>query len=117
MIKLVLIQSDLEFEYPHKLEKIKVKADLLKWLDEEEDRIKSNLKEGILQLDEDALSGKTVKKVDLMEGYVLSYEDYYQLDDFVMDMDQKKQQMGKMPFEEFAAQMASENLFDNDVSL
>lgn len=38
---------------------------------------------GVLQLDEDALSGKVSKTVDLMAGYVLSYEDYYELDDFV----------------------------------
>lgn len=77
MIKMVLMQADLEFEYPHKLERIKVRADMLKFLDEEEERIRQNLKEGVLQLDEEALSGKTVQKIDLMEGYVLTYEDYY----------------------------------------
>jgi len=90
---------------------------LLKWLDEEEERVKRNLEEGagILQLDEDALSGKVAKTVDLMAGYVLSYEDYYELDDFV-GVDKKPRQCeGKMPFEEFAKKMASANIFDNDL--
>lgn len=88
---------------------------MLKWLDEEEDRLRRNLSEGILELDEDALAGKTAKKVDLMAGYVLNYEDYYELDDFVGDGGKKKQSLGKIPYEEFAAQMASDNLFDNDL--
>jgi len=90
---------------------------LLKWLDEEEDRVKRNLEEGagILQLDEDALSGKVAKTVDLMAGYVLSYEDYYELDDFVGVAKKPRQGEGKMPFEEFAKKMASANIFDNDL--
>jgi len=92
-----------------------VRSDLLKWLDEEEDKLKRNLKEGILQLDEDVAFGKTVKKVDIMEGYVLTYEDYYDLDDFVGVSNKQKPRMGKIPFEEFAAQMQSDNLFDNDL--
>jgi hypothetical protein len=103
LVKLVLMQKDLEFEYPQKIEKIKVRADLLKWLDEEEDRVRRNLSEGILELDEEALSGKTAKKIDVMAGYVLTYEDYYELDDFVGDGGKKKAQMGKIPYEEFAA--------------
>ena len=78
--------------------------------------MRRNLSEGILELDEEALSGKTAKKIDVMAGYVLTYEDYYELDDFVGDGGKKKAQMGKIPYEEFAAQMASDNLFDNDVS-
>lgn len=116
LIKVVLLQADLEFEYPHKIEKIKVRADLLKWLDEEEERIKMNLSEGILQLDDDALSGKTAKKIDLMEGYVLSYEDYYNLDDFVGLPPKSRSHHSKMPYEDFAKQMASDNIFENDVS-
>ena len=117
LVKLVLMQQDLEFEYPHKFERIKVRADLLKWLDEEEERVKRNLEEGagILQLDEDALSGKVAKTVDLMAGYVLSYEDYYELDDFVGVAKKARQGDGKMPFEEFAKKMASPNIFDNDL--
>ena len=34
------MQSDLEFEYPQKLEKLLVRSDLLRWLDEEEEKLK-----------------------------------------------------------------------------
>lgn len=40
LVKVTLMQADLEFEYPQKLEKLLVKSDLLKWLDEEEDKLK-----------------------------------------------------------------------------
>jgi hypothetical protein len=45
------MQADLEFEYPQKLEKIMVKADLLKWLDEEEEKLKRNATETMLLMD------------------------------------------------------------------
>jgi hypothetical protein len=34
------MHADLEFEYPHKLEKLAVKADVMKMIEEEEDKIK-----------------------------------------------------------------------------
>ena len=34
------MQADLEFEYPHKLEKMIVKGNVLDWLDEEEQKLK-----------------------------------------------------------------------------
>lgn len=34
------MQADLEFEYPQKLEKMMIKSDILKWLDEEEDKLR-----------------------------------------------------------------------------
>ncbi len=40
LVKVTLMQADLEFEYPQKLEKLLVRSDLLKWLDEEEDKLK-----------------------------------------------------------------------------
>ena len=39
-MKITLMQEDLEFEYPHKLEKIAVRADMLSWLNEEEEKLK-----------------------------------------------------------------------------
>ena len=36
-----LMQADLEFEYPQKLEKLLVKSDILHWLDEEEEKLKN----------------------------------------------------------------------------
>lgn len=41
LVRVTLMQADLEFEYPQKLEKILVKADLLNWLDEEEEKLKN----------------------------------------------------------------------------
>ena len=41
LVRVTLMQADLEFEYPQKLEKLMVKADLLKWLDEEEEKLKN----------------------------------------------------------------------------
>ena len=35
------MQAALEFEYPQKLEKLLVKQDLLRWLDEEEEKLKN----------------------------------------------------------------------------
>lgn len=41
LVRVTLIQADLEFEYPQKLEKMLVKADILRWLDEEEEKLKN----------------------------------------------------------------------------
>lgn len=41
MVKLTLMQADLEFEYPQKLEKMMVKSDILKLVEEEELKLKS----------------------------------------------------------------------------
>ena len=35
------MQADLEFEYPQKLERIIVQADILRWLEEEEEKLKN----------------------------------------------------------------------------
>jgi len=52
LVKVTLMQADLEFEYPQKLEKLLVKSDLLRWLDEEEEKLKSNATESILLMDQ-----------------------------------------------------------------
>jgi hypothetical protein len=39
------MQADLEFEYPQKLEKLLVRSDLLRWLDEEEEKLKRSVTE------------------------------------------------------------------------
>ena len=41
LVKVTLMQADLEFEYPHKLEKIVVKNEILKWLDNEEEKLEN----------------------------------------------------------------------------
>lgn len=40
LVKLTLMQADLEFEYPQKLEKMTIKADILKLVEEEEVKMK-----------------------------------------------------------------------------
>lgn len=40
LVRVTLMQDDLEFEYPHKLEKIAVKADVMKMIEEEEDKLR-----------------------------------------------------------------------------
>ena len=40
LVKLTLMQADLEFEYPQKLEKMTIKADILKMVEEEEHKMK-----------------------------------------------------------------------------
>jgi len=37
------MHQDLEFEYPHKLEKMMVRSDILKWLDEEEEKLRQQV--------------------------------------------------------------------------
>ena len=56
------MQADLEFEYPQKLEKMMVKADILKIADEEEAKFRSM-----------ALA----KEQEEMSKKVLTYEEYY----------------------------------------
>lgn len=115
LVKVTLMQADLEFEYPQKLEKLLVRNDLVKWLDEEEDKLKRNAKESILLMDE-AMTGAAAKTKEEEKKEYLTYEDYYNLDDFVVGgLDDGGQKPGKIPFEEFAAKTASENIFDNDL--
>ena len=47
LVKVTLMQADLEFEYPQKLEKLLVRSDLLRWLDEEEEKLKRIVTENI----------------------------------------------------------------------
>ena len=41
LVKVTLMQADLEFEYPHKLEKLLVRSEILSWLDEEEKKLQN----------------------------------------------------------------------------
>ena len=62
LVRLTLMQADLEFEYPQKLEKMKVKADILKMVEEEEAKMKSIAQE---------------KEREEAQRRVLTYEEYY----------------------------------------
>ena len=41
LVRMTLMQGDLEFEYPQKLERLMVKTDILNWLDAEEEKLKN----------------------------------------------------------------------------
>lgn len=62
LVRLTLMQADLEFEYPQKLEKMRVKGDILKLVEEEEAKMKSIAQQ---------------KEMDEMSKKVLTYEEYY----------------------------------------
>lgn len=68
-------------------------------------------------MDTTILPGQTSATIDINKEKVLTYEDYYEIDDFLVDSgDKGKPRPGKIPYEEFVSKMASENIFENDVS-
>jgi len=71
LVRVTLMQDDLEFEYPHKLEKIAVKADVMKMIEEEEDKLRF-----IGQVDHTANTPLTDEEI-LASGNFVSYEKYY----------------------------------------
>ena len=106
LVKLTLMQADLEFEYPQKLEKIKIKADLLKLVEEEEAKIKSIAHQ---------------REMDELSKKVLTYEDYYN----ARPSNETQRVVGSgelfgeskkdTKFETFVQNRASSYLFDNDL--
>ncbi len=62
LVRLTLMQADLEFEYPQKLEKMRIKGDILKLVEEEEAKLKSIAHQ---------------KEMEEMSKKVLTYEEYY----------------------------------------
>lgn len=63
LVKLTLMQADLEFEYPQKLEKLMIKADILRLVEEEESKMR------LIVAEKEA---ERARKTDL-----LTYEEYY----------------------------------------
>ena len=91
LVKTTLMHADLEFEYPHKLERMMVQSRLLDYLDEEEAKIKRSVQDTVLLMDEEALmTCKTAKAVAVNQEQELTYEAYYQIDDFVADFGVKE---------------------------
>ena len=62
LVELTLMQADLEFEYPQKLEKMMIKADILKLVEEEEAKVKSIAYQ---------------KEYEESQKKILTYEEYY----------------------------------------
>lgn len=116
---MTLMQADLEFEYPQKLEKLLVRSDLLRWLDEEEEKLKRSVTETYQIMEQqNNLPGQSDSSS--AKQAILTYEDYYGIDDGVAGGalgGRNLSDKGKISFEQFVAQTSSENIFDNDVSL
>lgn len=113
-----MLQADLEFEYPHKLEKILVKNDVLRWLDEEEEKLKNIALEEFLE-------AQTKQKADFKmtpgDEFYLTYDEYYNNKE-VMDENVARIKIGAggmiekaLTFEEYAEDNMSPNIFDNDL--
>ena len=106
IIRLTLMQADLEFEYPQKLEKMRIKGDILKLVEEEEAKLKS-----IAQL----------KEMEEMSKKVLTYEEYYgegPLNETQAVRDTRNilgHSKKDTKYEQFLTQHASKYVFDNDL--
>jgi len=118
LVRVTLMQADLEFEYPQKLEKIIVKADILKWLDAEEAKLKNIALEEYME--KEAETKAAVKLTPGTEFY-LTYDEYYNNEDFITETAEaiKLGDSGMLEkaltFDEFAEYHLSPNVFDNDL--
>ena len=62
LVQITLMQADLEFEYPHKLERMKIKADTLELANKEEEKLKFT---------------EFAKEADKARRKLLTYEEYF----------------------------------------
>lgn len=98
--------ADLEFEYPQKLEKMQIKGDMIKWVEEEENKIKYIAQQ---------------KELEEAARKVLTYEEYY-------DANPRKETQLYNPddrsigntnrdttYEAFARSRSSNYIFDNEL--
>lgn len=76
------MSADLDFEYPQKLEKLVVRSDLLKWLDEEEEKLKNIALEEYLETESQK---KASVKLTPGKDFILTYDEYYGNKDLVAD--------------------------------
>ena len=118
LVRTTLMHADLEFEYPQKLERILVQADLLKWLDEEEEKLKN------IALEE-YMEAETQNQADIKltpgKEFYLTYDEYYNNKEHVVQ-DQSRIKIGaggmiekSLTYEQFVEVNKSENIFDNDL--
>mmetsp|Transcript_30979 Transcript_30979/g.36343 ORF Transcript_30979/g.36343 Transcript_30979/m.36343 type:complete len:154 (+) Transcript_30979:723-1184(+) len=112
------MQADLEFEYPQKLEKLLVKADILKWLDEEEEKLKNIALEEFMETESQQ---KAAVKLTPGKEFHLTYDEYYDNKDMVSE-GRSSLKIGEggmieksLTFEEYAKFHRSENTFENDL--
>jgi hypothetical protein len=105
LAKLTLMQADLEFEYPHKLEKMLVKADVVELANKEEEKLQF---------------AAFAKEAEEARRRVLTYEEYFQLDptkDGHIRPPKKSMgsSKGDTTYEQFLQDRLSDNMFANDL--
>lgn len=118
LVRTTLLQADLEFEYPQKLEKILVQSDILRWLDEEEEKLKNIALEEYMDAET-----KNQSDIKLTPGkqFYLTYDEYYNNRELVaQDTSRIKIGAGGMiekslTYEQFVEINKSDNMFDNDL--
>ena len=105
LTKLTLMQADLEFEYPQKLEKMLVKADVVELANKEEEKLQF---------------AAFAKEAEEARRRVLTYEEYFQLDptkDGHVRPPKKSMgsSKGDTTYEQFLQDRLSDNMFANDL--
>lgn len=78
LVRLTLMQADLEFEYPQKLEKIMVKADILELANKEE----AKFKEFADSEHETLTFEQFAERAEKQRRKVLTYEEYFEVGPF-----------------------------------
>jgi len=108
LVKITLMQADLEFEYPHKLERLQARADVLELAKKEEEKLDF---------------AEFAKEAEAARKRILTYEDYFEMD-ATKDAHTKKGEKIKktkrgeksMTFDEYYESKAKENnIFDMDI--
>ena len=115
LVKVTLMQADLDFEYPQKLERLLVRSEILAWLDEEEEKLKSLALQQFVE--QEATEVRRAKRTPGDEFY-LTYDDYYGNREQVQTRSMQAGSLfdsGKISYEQFVTKQASTNIFDNDL--
>ena len=105
MVRMTLMQADLEFEYPQKIEKMKIKADILEMVHREEEKLEFS---------------SIAKKAEEARKKMLTYEEYFQLDPLkdghlVEPQERSGSSKGDTTLEQFLSSRQSDNMFYNDL--
>ncbi len=98
------MQQDLEFEYPQKLEKMIIKSDILRLVEEEEKKLQTIARQ---------------KEEEYRNAQFLTYEEYYGLQPETQRIKEGgsllQSSKKDIKFDEFVKDQASKYLFDNDL--
>ena len=101
LVKLTLMQADLEFEYPQKLERMMIKADILELANKEEEKLEF---------------AEFAKEAEEARKRVLTYEEYFQLDPrkdgHIRNLGRSRgSTKGDTTYEQYVEMKAEENFF------